>query len=93
MEAQNTYNYYEYKRLVESYVGKYGKLDEYTRTARIDYFEPVYLVAEKLKGLSDKYLLHQTYFDNCTSVFPILNDVFDGKYTELDFSKKISITT
>ena len=75
MVAQNTCKYYEYKRVVESYVGKDGKLNEYTRTARVDHFVPVYLLVEKLKDLSGKYLLHRTYIDNCTSVFPILKEV------------------
>ena len=63
MEAQNTCKYYEYKGVIESYVGKDGKLNEYTRTARVDHFEPVYQLVEKLKDLSDKYLLHRTYVD------------------------------
>ena len=78
IEAQNTCKYNEYKRVFESYVGKDRKLNEYIRTARVDQFEPVYLLVEKLKDLSDKYLLHWTYVDNYTSVFPILKEVYGG---------------
>lgn len=76
MEAQNSCKYYENKGVVESFVGIDEKLNEYTRTARVDHFEPVYLLFNKLKVLSDKYLLHQTYVDNCTLVFPILYSFF-----------------
>ena len=44
---------------------------------------------EKLKDLSDKYLLHRTFVDNCTSMFPILKEVYDGKYIELGFSQNL----
>ena len=79
MEAQNTCKYYKCKRVIESYLGKDGKLNEYSRTAHIDHLEPVYLLAEKLKDLSNKSLLHRTYINNCTSVFPILKEVYHGK--------------
>jgi len=61
--------YYEYKRIEESYIGKSGKKMEYTRTARVDLCEPVCQLVEKLRDLSEKYLKHRTYADNCTSVF------------------------
>ena len=91
MEAQNTCKCYESKRVIESYVGKDGKVNEYTRTADVDHFEPVYLLFEKLKDLSDKYLLHRAYVGNCTSVSPILKEVYDGKYIELDFSQNLAL--
>ena len=86
MEAHNTCKYCECMRMVESYAGMDGKLNQCTTTACVNHFEPVYLLIEKSKYLNDKYLLHQTYVDNCTSVFPILKEVYDGKYVELDFS-------
>lgn len=79
MEAQNSCKYYENKGVVESFVGKDKKLNEHTRTARVDHFEPVYLLVKKFKDLSDKQLLHRTYVNNCTSVFPIPKEVNDGK--------------
>ena len=77
--------------MIESYIRKDGKLNEYTRTARVDHFEPVYLLAEKLKDQSDNYLPHRTYVNNCISVFPFLKDVDDGSYIELDFSKNLTL--
>ena len=91
LEAQITCKYYEDKRVVEIYVGKDGKLSEYTRTSRVDHFEPVYLLVEKLKDLSNKYLLRQTYVDPCKSVFPILKEVYDDKYIELDFPENLAL--
>ena len=91
MEVQNTCKYYEYKQVVESYVGKNGKLNKNSRTVRVDHFEPVYLLVEKLKDLSNKYLMYQTYVANYTSVFPILKEVYDGKYVELDFSQNLAL--
>ena len=85
IEAQNTCKYYEYKRVVESCVGKGENLSEYTRAASVDHFEPAYLLVEKLKDLCDKYLLQRTLVDSCTSLFSFLKEVYDGKYIELDF--------
>ena len=41
MTTKKDWKYYEYKRVVESYIGKNGKSKEYTRTARVDLCEPV----------------------------------------------------
>ena len=71
MTAKKYCKYYEYKRVVESYIGKNGKPTEYTRTARVDFCEPVCMLVEKLHGLGDKYLKHRTYVDNVSSIFPI----------------------
>ena len=46
---------------------------------------------EKLRGLSEKYLKHRTYVDNCTSVFPLLKESYSGKFIELDFSQNLSL--
>lgn len=91
MEAENSCKYYEYKRVVESYIGKDGKHTEYTRTARVDYCEPVRLLVNKLQNLSKKYLKHRTYVDNCTSVFSLMKEPYTGKYIELDFSQNLSL--
>ena len=42
-------------------------------------------------GLSEKYLKHRTYVDNCTSVFPLLKESYSGKFVELDFSQNLSL--
>ena len=64
---------------------------EYTRTALVDLCEPVCQLVEKLRGLSEKYLKHRTYVDNCTSVFPLLKESYSGKFIELDFSQNLSL--
>ena len=64
---------------------------EYTRTARVDLCEPVCQLVEKLHGLSEKYLKHRTYVDNCTSVFPLLKESYSGKFIELDFYQNLSL--
>ena len=64
---------------------------EYTRTALVDLCEPVCQLVEKLHGLSEKYLKHRTYVENCTSVFPLLKESYSGKFIELDFSQNLSL--
>ena len=48
MKEKKECKYYEYRRVVESYIGKNGKRIEYTRTARVDLSEPVFKLVEKL---------------------------------------------
>ena len=91
MTAKKYCKYYEYKRVVESYIGKNGKPTEYTRTARVDFCEPVSMLVEKLHGLGDKYLKHRTYVDNVSSIFPISKESYDGKYIKLDFLQNLSL--
>ena len=91
IDVTNNCKYYEYKRIEKSYIGKSGKQMEYTRTAHVDLCEPVCQLVEKLRGLSEKYLKHRTYFDNCTSVFPLLKESYSGKSIELDFSQNVSL--
>ena len=74
IDDTNNSKYYEYKRMEESYIGKSGKKMGYTQTASVDLCEPVCQLAEKLRGLSEKYLKHRTYIDNCTSSFPLLKN-------------------
>ena len=74
IDGTNNSKYYEYKRMEESYIGKSGKKMGYTQTASVDLCEPVCQLAEKLRGLSEKYLKHRTYIDNCTSSFPLLKN-------------------
>ena len=47
--------YYQYKRVEESYIGKEGKLIEYTRTTRTDHSEPISKIVAKLSEAGDKY--------------------------------------
>ena len=83
--------YYEYRRVVESYIGKNVKQTEYTRTARVDLSELVFKLVKKRRELGGKYLKHRTYVDNVSSVFPILKEHYDRKYIELDFSQNLSL--
>ena len=91
IDVTNNCKYYEYNRIEESYIGNSGKQMEYMRTAHVDLCEPVYQLVEKLRGLSEKYLKHRTYFDNCTSVFPLLKESYSGKSIESDFSQNVSL--
>ena len=53
MKEKKECKYYEYRRAVESYIGKNGKPIEYTRTACVDLSEPVSKLLEKLRELGD----------------------------------------
>ena len=90
MEAGKMCKYNEYDRIKESYLGKEGEPTEYTRTACVDHCEPV--LVNKLLDVSDKYLKHRTYVDNCTSVFPLMKKRYSQKFIELDFPKNLSLT-
>ena len=91
IDATNNCKYYEYKRIEESDIGKSGKKMEYTRTARVDLCEYVCQLVDKLRGLSEKYLKHRTYVDNCTTVFPFLKESYSSKFIELGFSQNLSL--
>ena len=77
--------------MVKNYIGRIKQPTEYTRTARIDLCESVYMLVEKLCGLSDKCLKHRTYVDNFTSVFPLLKESYMGKLIEHSLSQNISL--
>ena len=91
MEAENICKYYESKRVVVSYMGNDGKLFDHTKRTRVEYSEPVRLLVKKLQDLSYKYLKHTTYVDNWNSVFPLMKEVCNGKYTELNFLQNLSL--
>ena len=91
IDAKNDCKYYEYKRIKESYYEENGKSVEYTRTAHVDLCEPVCKLVQKLRDIGPKYLKHRTYVDNCAAAFPLLKDRYEGKFTELDFSKNLSL--
>ena len=48
MKEKKECKYYEYRRVIESYIGKNGKRIENTRTARVDLSEPIFKLVEKL---------------------------------------------
>ena len=91
MKIKKECKYYEYRRVVESYIRKNGKRIECTRSARVDLSEPFFKLVEKLRELGDNYLKHRTNVNNISSVFPILKENYDGKYIELDFSQNLSL--
>lgn len=76
---------------MKNYIGRIKQPTEYTRTARIDLCEPVYMLVEKLCGLSDKRLKHRTLVDNFTFVFPLLKESYMGKLIEHSLSQNISL--
>lgn len=83
--------YYYYDTVTESYIGKQGIPIKYTRTARVDDTKPVLHLVKLIRDESKNYLKHRTYVDNCSNVFPLMKDAYDGKYIELDFSQNIAI--
>ena len=44
-----------------------------------------------IKDGSKKYLKHWTYVDNCSNVFPLMEDTYSGKFIELDFLQNLAI--
>ena len=91
MSAEKVFKYYQYNRVVESYIGKEGNRIEYTRTTRTDHSEPVHKLVAELSEASDKYLKHRTYVDNCNYVFPLMKETYTGKFVELDYSQNLSL--
>ena len=83
--------FYTYQRITESYIGKEGKPVEYSRTARVGECNPVQYLANLIKDGSDKYLKHRTYVNNCSTVFPLMKDLYTGKFIELYFSQNLSL--
>ena len=91
IDAKNDCQYYEYKRIKESYYAENGKSVEYTRTARFDLCEPVCKLVQKLRDIGPKHLKHRTYVDNCAAAFPLLKETYEGKFIELDFSQNLPL--
>lgn len=83
--------FYFYQRITESYIGKQGTPVEYTRTSRVDETKPVCHIVNLIKDGSTNYLKHRTYVDNCSNVFPLMRDAYDGKFIELDFSQNLTL--
>ena len=83
--------FYSYQRVIESYIGKDGKPVEYQRTAHVDDTKPVKHPIRLIKDGGSKYKKHQSYVDNCSTVFPMMKDVSDKKFIELDFSQNLAI--
>ena len=94
-EANDTrlYIFYSYQKITESYIGKEGKQDEYTRTPRVDECKPFKHLADLIKDSSAKFKEHRNYVDNCSTVFPLMKDAFAGKFTELEFSQNLALGT
>lgn len=54
MPAEKVYQVYQYKRFVESYIGKEGKPIECARTISMDHNEPVHKLVAQLSEASAK---------------------------------------
>ena len=80
-----------YEKVTESYIGKAGVPVEYSRTARVDDCKPVkYLVQTTLEN-DCKYLKHWSYVDHCKTALPLMKENYNGKFIELDFSRKLPL--
>ena len=44
-----------------------------------------------IKDGGSKYKQHRSYVDNCSTVFPMMKDVYNEKFIELNFSQNLSI--
>ena len=89
MSAAKICNYYQYKRMEESYIENEGKHIEYTRTTCTDHNESDNKIVAKLSEAGDKYLKHRTYVENCNNVFPLMKETYTGKFVERDFYQNI----
>ena len=73
-EANDTrlYIFYSYQKITESHIGKEGKQDEYTKTARADECKPFKHIMGLIKDSSAKFKKHRNYVDNCSTVFSLM---------------------
>ena len=83
--------FYSYQRVEKSYICKEGKPMEYQRTACADDTKPIKHLVSLIKDGDSKYKKHQSYVDNCSTVFPMMKDVYNEKFIELNFSQNLSI--
>ena len=83
--------YYTYRRVQESYIGKEGKPVEYTRTSTVDECKAVNDIVKLILDGGENYLKHRSYVDNCSTIFPLMKDGYEGKYIELDFSQNLAL--
>ena len=83
--------FYQYQKVVESYIGNKGKPVEYKITARIDDIKPVKYLVSLIKDRTEKYKKYRSYVDNCSNVFSLMKDAYSGKYIELHFSQNFAI--
>ena len=83
--------FYSYQRVVESHTGKECKPEGYQRTACVYNTKPVKHHVSLIKGGGIKYKKHRSYVKNCSTVFPMMKDVYDGKFIELDFWQNLAI--
>ena len=64
---------------------------EYQRTPRVDDTKPVKHLVSLTKDVGSKYKKHRSSADNCSTVFPMMKDIYDRKFNELDFSQNLAI--
>lgn len=85
-------SFYIFGPVKETYYNKYGKLESYDRTSRIDESLPIEELEMRLFMEGEKYLLHKLIVLNDTTVFPDLLESFNGIYLHGDFSENIKLT-
>ena len=64
---------------------------ESQRTVGVDDTKPAKHLVSLTKDGGSKYKKHQSYVNNCLTVFPIMKDVYNRKFIELEFSQNLAI--
>ena len=82
--------FYSYQRVVESYIRKEGKPVEYQRTADdtklVKYHISYQISLSKIEAVNTKNIEA-----NSSTVFPMMKDVYNRKFIELEFSQNLTI--
>ena len=73
------------------YTKKDGTSVEYKTVTRVNYLEPIKNIYQRVLDSGNAYLKHRTCVDNCSSVFPLMKESYNGKYIELDFSQNLAL--
>ena len=77
--------------VLESYTKKDGTAVECKSFTRVDYLEPIKNICERVLDSGNSYLKHITCVDNCSSVFPLMKEAYNGKYIEFNFFQNLAL--
>ena len=83
-------NFYIFESKEETYF-KDGIEKKYKRTTRVDKYVCVSAVVHQLFNRGKSYLIHRSHVKNISKVFPLMKELFNGRYIELDFSENLSL--
>ena len=83
--------FHKYESVLESYTRKDGTPAEYKRVTRVNFLESIKNICQRVLDSGNAYLKHRMYFNNCSSVFPLMKEGYNGKYIDLDFSQNLAL--